>query len=84
MLRSIGAIVPVNSQSGSCYIHRARYTRLLIERRVYEQTVSRGLPVPRNHAKLAPMFGCSAIVTGRPTERKWSGPWNNSQLEKLR
>ena len=31
VLRSIGAIVPVNSQSGSCYIHRARYTRLLIE-----------------------------------------------------
>ena len=46
MLRSIGAIVPVNSQSGSCYIHRARYTRLLIERRFYEQTVSRGLSVP--------------------------------------
>src|ERR1017187_7188326 len=42
------AIVPVNCPHGLCYIRDARFTRLLLtERRFNEQAISKRLPVPR-------------------------------------
>jgi len=45
---SITAIVLVSFQHGLCYIHQARFTRLLLtERRFNEQAISNRLPIPR-------------------------------------
>ena len=83
---STTAIVLVNSLHGSCYILRARLTRLLsLERKPFnERAISKWLLITVKHERLIRMFGSSAIVMGRAIGRKSSVPWRSSQRAKLR